>query len=97
MYSQLEDAEFAKTAAIKARQCAEADLSELTSQLEEAQRSRKEAEDRCARVSKDRAEIQTQVCHRRKAEGKGSTRTIHFVWSDILTIFLQVKLKTTKA
>lgn len=59
---QLEDAEFAKTAAIKARQCAEADLSELTMQLEEAQRARKEAEDRCARVGKDRAEIQTQVC-----------------------------------
>ncbi|XP_050714034.1 unconventional myosin-XVIIIa-like isoform X11 [Eriocheir sinensis] len=59
--TQLEDAEFAKTAAIKARQCAEADLSDMTSQLEEAQRSRKEAEDRCARVSKDRAEIQTQL------------------------------------
>ncbi|XP_071540833.1 unconventional myosin-XVIIIa-like [Panulirus ornatus] len=59
--TQLEDAEFAKTAAIKARQCAEADLSELTTQLEEAQRARKEAEDRCARIAKDKAEIQTQL------------------------------------
>ncbi|XP_063885218.1 centrosome-associated protein CEP250-like isoform X4 [Scylla paramamosain] len=59
--TQLEDAEFAKTAAIKARQCAEADLSDLTSQMEEAQRSRKEAEDRCARIGKERAEIQTQL------------------------------------
>nr|XP_053639347.1 centrosome-associated protein CEP250-like isoform X8 [Cherax quadricarinatus] len=59
--TQLEDAEFAKTAAIKARQCAEADIQELSSQLEEAQRARKESEDRCARVAKDRAEIQTQL------------------------------------
>ncbi|KAK3877190.1 hypothetical protein Pcinc_018077 [Petrolisthes cinctipes] len=59
--TQLEDAEFAKTAAIKARQSAESDLSELGSQLEEAQRSRKEAEDRCARVAKDRSELQTQL------------------------------------
>ena len=58
---QLEDAEFAKTAAIKARQCADADLSDLTTQMEEAQRYRKEAEDRCARIGKERAEIQTQV------------------------------------
>nr|XP_045601371.1 unconventional myosin-XVIIIa-like isoform X13 [Procambarus clarkii] len=59
--TQLEDAEFAKTAAIKARQCAEADIQELATQLEEAQRAKKEAEDRCARVAKDRAEIQTQL------------------------------------
>ncbi|XP_042238806.1 uncharacterized protein LOC121877237 isoform X2 [Homarus americanus] len=59
--TQLEDAEFAKTAALKARQCADADISELSIQLEEAQRAKKESEDRCARISKDRAEVQTQL------------------------------------
>ncbi|KAK7082070.1 Myosin tail [Halocaridina rubra] len=59
--TQLEDAEFAKTAAIKARQCAEADLGEINGQLDETLRSKKDAEDKCARVTKEKAEIQTQL------------------------------------
>lgn len=58
---QLEDAEFAKTAAIKARQSAESDLSEINSQLEEALRYKNESEDKCARMCKEKAELQTQV------------------------------------
>ncbi|XP_063604341.1 titin-like isoform X2 [Penaeus indicus] len=59
--TQLEDAEFAKTAAIKARQSAESDLSEINSQLEEALRYKNESEDKCARMCKEKAELQTQL------------------------------------
>ncbi|XP_064118351.1 unconventional myosin-XVIIIa-like isoform X3 [Macrobrachium nipponense] len=59
--TQLEDAEFAKTAALKARQCAESDLADVSSQLDEALRAKKESEDKCARVNKEKAEIQTQI------------------------------------
>lgn len=63
MYSflQLEDAEFAKNAAIKARQSAESDFSELQSQMEEALRAKKDTEDKLARVTKEKSEVQTQV------------------------------------
>ena len=57
----MEDAEFAKTAAIKARQSADADLNDYQSQLEEALRNKKDIEDKCARVVKEKAELQTQV------------------------------------
>ena len=58
---QLEDAEFAKTAALKARQSADAELAEIQSSLEEAQRARKEAEERASRLLKEKSELQTQV------------------------------------
>ena len=61
MIFQLEDAEFAKTAAIKARQSTDADLSELQTQMEEVQRNKKDSEDRCARIIKEKSELQTQV------------------------------------
>ncbi|KAB7507172.1 hypothetical protein Anas_01118, partial [Armadillidium nasatum] len=57
---QLEDAEFAKNAAIKARQSAESDFSELQNQLEEALRAKKDTEDKLARVTKEKSEVQTQ-------------------------------------
>ncbi|XP_068248759.1 uncharacterized protein [Palaemon carinicauda] len=59
--TQLEDAEFAKTAALKARQCAESDLADVSSQLDEALRAKKDSEEKCARVNKEKAEIQTQL------------------------------------
>ena len=59
----MEDAEFAKTAAIKARQSAESDLSELNTPLEEVQRYKNEAESKCGRLIKEKAEFQTQVCN----------------------------------
>ncbi|XP_042862173.1 protein piccolo-like isoform X4 [Penaeus japonicus] len=59
--TQLEDAEFAKTAAIKARQSAESDLSEINSQLEEVLRYKNESEDKCARMCKEKSELQTQL------------------------------------
>ncbi|RXG53551.1 Unconventional myosin-XVIIIa [Armadillidium vulgare] len=59
--TQLEDAEFAKNAAIKARQSAESDFSELQSQMEEALRAKKDTEDKLARVTKEKSEVQTQL------------------------------------
>ena len=57
----MEDSEFARTAALKARQSAEAELSEATSSLDDAQRARKEAEERATRHNKENADIQTQA------------------------------------
>ena len=45
----------AKTAAIRARQSAESDLSELNIQLEEVQRYKNGAESKCGRMIKDKA------------------------------------------
>ncbi|KAA0192697.1 hypothetical protein HAZT_HAZT010916 [Hyalella azteca] len=56
-----QDCEFAKTAALKARQSADADLAELQVSLEDAQRCRKEAEDRSSRLLKEKTELQTQL------------------------------------
>lgn len=61
LWSQLEDCEFAKTAALKARQSADVDLNEMQGSLDDAQRSRKETEDRASRLLKEKTELQTQV------------------------------------
>ena len=59
--TQLEDAEFAKAAALKARQSAENDLSEAQGQLEDVTRLKHDAEDRCARIAKEKTDLSTQV------------------------------------
>ncbi|XP_077534823.1 unconventional myosin-XVIIIa-like isoform X2 [Haemaphysalis longicornis] len=59
--SQLEDAEFAKSAAIKARQGAEAELEDVQSQLEEVLRTKNEAESRCLQLAREKGALQVQL------------------------------------
>lgn len=59
--NQLEDAEFAKSAAIKARQGAEAELEEVQSQLEEVLRTKNEAETRCLQLAREKGALQVQL------------------------------------
>ncbi|XP_037808435.1 unconventional myosin-XVIIIa isoform X2 [Lucilia sericata] len=59
--NQLEDAESARTLAMKARQTAEADLAEVQSMYEESNRARNEAEDRANAAQRDRTELQAQI------------------------------------
>lgn len=59
--NQLEDAEFAKTAAIKARQGAEMELQDLQSQLEEVTRTKCDVESRSLQLSREKNALQTQL------------------------------------
>ncbi|XP_071038996.1 unconventional myosin-XVIIIa isoform X1 [Parasteatoda tepidariorum] len=59
--NQLEDSEFAKVTAVKARQAIEAELQECQSQLEEVTRVKNEAESRCLQLSREKSAIQTQL------------------------------------
>lgn len=59
--NQLEDAEFAKSAAVKARQGAEAELEEVQSQLEEVLRTKNEAESRCLQLAREKGALQVQL------------------------------------
>lgn len=58
--NQIEDAEAARSIAVKARQTAEAELSDLQLLLDEAQRARNEAETRATQAQRERSELQTQ-------------------------------------
>ncbi|XP_022249031.1 unconventional myosin-XVIIIa-like [Limulus polyphemus] len=59
--NQLEDAEFAKTAAIKARQGIELELQNVQNQLEEITKTKNEAEGRCLQLSREKSALQTQL------------------------------------
>lgn len=59
--NQLEDAEFAKTAAVKARQGAEMELQDLQSQLEEVTRTKCDVESRSLQLSREKNALQTQL------------------------------------
>ncbi|XP_067640485.1 unconventional myosin-XVIIIa isoform X2 [Eurosta solidaginis] len=59
--NQLEDAESARTLAMKARQAAEAELAELQAMFEESQKGRNDAEERANSAHRDRAELQAQI------------------------------------
>lgn len=59
--NQIEDAEAARTIAVKARQTAEAELSDLQSVLEETQRAKSEAEEKSTQAHRDRSELQAQI------------------------------------
>ncbi|XP_077511478.1 unconventional myosin-XVIIIa-like isoform X2 [Amblyomma americanum] len=59
--NQLEDAEFAKSAAIKARQGAEAELEEVQAQLEGVLRIKNEAETRCLQLAREKGALQVQL------------------------------------
>uniref|UniRef100_A0A182NZP0 Myosin tail domain-containing protein n=1 Tax=Anopheles epiroticus TaxID=199890 RepID=A0A182NZP0_9DIPT len=59
--NQLEDAESARVAALKARQVLEGELQDAQMLLEETQRARNEAEDRATMAQRDRTELQAQI------------------------------------
>ncbi|XP_032593130.1 unconventional myosin-XVIIIa isoform X3 [Drosophila grimshawi] len=59
--NQLEDAESARTLAMKARQTAEAELTEVQAMFEESHRARNDAEERANAAHRDRAELQAQI------------------------------------
>lgn len=61
--NQLEDSEFARTAAVKGRQHAEQELLEAQQQLEEALRLRGETEDKYLSCNRERSNYQSQVSH----------------------------------
>ena len=55
--NQLEDAEFARTAAIKAKQNAEMELADVQAQLDDVLRNKGEVEDKLLRVGREKADI----------------------------------------
>lgn len=60
-YLQLEDSEFARTAALKGRQHAEQELLDTQQQLEETLRLRGDAEDKYLSANRERSNLQSQV------------------------------------
>jgi hypothetical protein len=54
---QLEDAEFAKTAAVKVRQNLELELSDVQQQLDDVLRGKADTEDRLMRMSREKADL----------------------------------------
>lgn len=58
---QLEDAEFARTAAIKARQNAELELSDVQAQLEDIMRSKSDIEDKLYRLGREKTDLSSQL------------------------------------
>ena len=59
--NQLEDAEATRTTAMKARQTAETELSDLQSTLEEIQKAKYDAEEKATSAQRDRTELQAQI------------------------------------
>eukprot|EP00088_Acartia_fossae_P001819 TRINITY_DN10714_c0_g1_i11.p1 TRINITY_DN10714_c0_g1~~TRINITY_DN10714_c0_g1_i11.p1 ORF type:complete len:874 (-),score=289.41 TRINITY_DN10714_c0_g1_i11:179-2485(-) len=59
--NQLEDAEFARTAAMKARQNAEMELTDTQTQYDELSRSKQDLEDKYLRLSREKAEVSSQL------------------------------------
>ncbi len=58
---QLEDSEFAKTAAIKAKQNLELELSDVQQQLDDVLRSKSDLEDKVLRLSREKADLSGQL------------------------------------
>lgn len=59
--NQLEDAEATRISALKSKQTAEAELSDMQAMYEEAVRARNDAEDRATSALRDRSELQAQI------------------------------------
>lgn len=59
--NQLEDVEASRCLALKARQTAEAELTDVQTSLEEAQRARYESDEKATTAQRDRAELQAQI------------------------------------
>jgi len=59
--NQLEDAEFARQAAMKARQNTELELADVQGQLDEVSRAKSDLDDKSLRLSRERADLATQL------------------------------------
>ena len=59
--NQLEDAEFGRTAAIKAKQNAEMELSDVQAQLEDVMRNKNDVEDKLYRLGREKADVSSQL------------------------------------
>ncbi len=59
--NQLEDADFARTSAIKAKQNAELELSEVQAQLDDVIRSKCDVEDKLYILGREKADLSTQL------------------------------------
>ena len=59
--SQLEDAEYARTAALKSKQNAEMELSDVQAQLDEVLRAKSDAEERLIRLGREKADVSGQL------------------------------------
>lgn len=59
--NQLEDAEFARTAAMKARQNCELELTDVQTQLEDISRAKSDLEERCVQLGRDKGSLATQL------------------------------------
>jgi myosin-18 len=59
--NQLEDAEFARTAAIKAKQSAEMELSDVQAQLDDVLRNKSEVEDKLYRLGREKTDLSSQL------------------------------------
>merc|ERR550532_3419230 len=59
--NQLEDAEFARTAAMKARQNAELELADTVVQLEDVSRAKSDLEERHLRQGREKADLASQL------------------------------------
>lgn len=57
----MEDAECARSAAVKSKQMAESEAAEATANLEEAVRLRLEAEERITVLNRERSQLQSQI------------------------------------
>ena len=57
----MEDAEFSKTAAFKAKQNLELELGDVQQQLEDIMRSKSDLEDRLMRVSREKTDMSSQI------------------------------------
>ena len=58
---QLEDAEFARVTALKSKQNAEMEVSDVQAQLDDVMKAKQEAEDKLFRLGRERADIATQL------------------------------------
>ena len=59
--NQLEDAEFARGAALKGKQNTELELADVTQQLEDVSRGKAEAEERNLRLGREKADLQSAL------------------------------------
>nr|CAD7398400.1 unnamed protein product [Timema poppensis] len=59
--NQLEDTDFARTIAVKAKQALEMDLADLQTTLDEVQRAKSEAEEKASLATRERSEIRSQL------------------------------------
>lgn len=61
LIQQLEDAELARASAVKAKQSLDSELSEVNGMLEEALRTKGDAENRCQAAVREMNALRTQV------------------------------------